>query len=136
MNKTINAQCATYRDTQWLRRAMLTLLATIFCVALTACGSTPIAKTKYSKVETQIADAKEIKASEHAGGELYAAQEKLKDARAAEEAGERDKAVRLIEEASLHAQLAESRTLSARAQKSLDGINAGLSTLQDEISRE
>lgn len=135
MNKTINDQCALYDSTQWLRRALLVLTASALCLTLTACGSTPIEKTKYSKVETQIADAKEIKASEHAGGELYAAQEKLKDARAAEESGDRAKALRLIDEANLHAQLAESRTLSARAQQSLDGINAGLSTLQDEISR-
>ncbi len=135
MNKTINEQCVPYDATQWLQRALLVLALGTLCLTLTACGNTPIEKTRYSKVETQIADAKEIKASEHAGGELYSAQEKLKDARAAEESGNRAQALRLIDEASLHAQLAESRTLSARAQKSLDGINAGLSTLQDEIAR-
>lgn len=135
MKRTINEQCAPYDSTQWLRRGPLVLMAGALCLALTACGTAPIEKTKYSKVETQIADAKEIKASEFAGGELYAAQEKLKDARAAEESGDRARALRLIEEASLHAQLAESRALSARAQESLDGINAGLSTLQDELSR-
>ncbi len=117
------------------QHAMLALLVIGLCLALTACGSTPIDKTKYSNVESSIADAKEIKADEYAGGELYDAQEKLKDAHAAEEAGDNDKALRLIKEAGLQAKLAETRTRSAQAQKSLDRINAGLSTLQDEISR-
>ncbi len=136
MINTTNEHCAARATAmQWPHRAMLTLLVAGLCLAVAACGTAPIDKTRYSRVDSRIADAKEIKASEYAGGELYAAQEKLKDARAAEEAGERDKALRLIDEADLHAQLAESRARSARAQQALDRINAGLSTLQEEISR-
>lgn len=136
MINTIEEQCAPYDNTApRTQRALLALLAVGLCLALSACGTTPIDKTKYSKVDSRIAEAKQIEAGDYAGGELYAAQEKLKDARAAEKAGDRDKALRLIDEADLHAQLAEARARSATAQKSLDRINAGLATLQDEIER-
>ncbi|SFQ01786.1 protein of unknown function [Nitrosomonas cryotolerans] len=100
---------------------------------LVACGSTPVSENFYSSVQVRIDDAKKIKADELAGAELYAAQKKFEDARRADKAGDREKALRLLKEAELHAQLAESRALSARSQKALDAINAGLNTLQEEL---
>ncbi len=100
---------------------------------LVACGSTPVSENLYSSVQVRIDDAKKIKADELAGAELYAARKKFEDARRADKAGDREKALRLLKEAELHAQLAESRALSARSQKALDAINAGLSILQEEL---
>ncbi|SFL30347.1 protein of unknown function [Nitrosomonas aestuarii] len=112
---------------------MLTVL--IAGMMLAACGSTPVHESRYASVQKQIKEAEAVKADEFAGGELYEAQKKFEDARKADKDGEREKALRLLKEAELHAQLAESQTMSARAQKVLDEVNMGLKTLQNELNR-
>ena len=112
---------------------MLTVLTVGLMLA--ACGSTPVHESRYASVQKQIKEAEAVKSDEFAGGELYEAQKKFKDARKADKDGEREKALRLLKEAELHAQLAESQTMSARAQKVLEEVNMGLKTLQNELNR-
>jgi len=109
----------------------------LICVSLLlmACGSTPVNESRYASVQKQITEAEMVNASEIAGSELYEAQKKFEDARKADENGNRKKALRLLKEAELHAQLAESKTMTAQAQKMLDEINTGLKTLQQEMNQ-
>lgn len=104
------------------------------CLIIASCGSTPVSESRYSSVEKQIKEAEKINAGEIAGDELYKAQKKLEDARKADKDGKRDKALRLLDEAELHAELAETQAMSARAQKMLDEINMGLRTLRNELN--
>ena len=107
----------------------------LICVLLTliACGSTPVSESRYASVHKQIKKAELVNAGEVAGSELYEAQKKFEDARKADKNGNRKQALRLLKEAELHAQLAESKTMTAQAQKMLDEINLGLKTLQHEL---
>jgi hypothetical protein len=112
----------------------ITLL--ILCLMLVACGTTPaVNESRYTSVQIQIDNAKKIEADDYAGKEIFAAQKNLEDARKADENGDREKALQLLKEAELHAQLAESRATSAHLQKRLDEVNAGLATLQKELKR-
>lgn len=109
----------------------------LVCVFLTliACGSTPVSESRYASVQKQIKEAEMANADEVAGSELYEAQKKFKDARKADKNGNRKQALYLLKEAELHAQLAETKTMSAQAQKMLDEINTGLKTLQYELNQ-
>lgn len=104
-------------------------------LALTACGSAPIDESQYKRVETQISEAEEVQARDHAGAELFSAQDKLKKARAAEQEGDRERAIALLQEAELHAELAEVRSMTKARQDALDEINRGLDALQRELAK-
>ncbi|MCB1947838.1 DUF4398 domain-containing protein [Nitrosomonas sp.] len=108
---------------------------TIVCFGFAGCGSTPVSESRYTSVQKQIKEAEDLHASKIAGGELYEAQKKFEDARKADNDGKRKKALRLLKESELHAQLAETKAMRTRAQKMLDEINKGLETLENEMSR-
>ncbi len=107
----------------------------IIVMFLAACGSTPVSDSKYTRVETMITEAKEVSADDLAGDEIYQAEKKLKAARNAETQGKKDKALRLLKESELHAELAEIRAMAKTQQKSLDEIRAGLATLEHELNQ-
>lgn len=110
-------------------------LISILCFALVGCGSTPVSESRYASVQKQINEAEAIHASKVAGEELYEAQKKFEDARKADSDGKRKKALRLLKESELQAQLAETKAMRERAQKMLDEISTGLDTLEHEIYR-
>lgn len=112
------------------------LAVLILSAMITACGSTPVSESRYASVQQQIKEAEKLKANEVAGGELYEAQKKLENARKADKDGKRKKALLLLDEAELHAQLAGMQAMNASAQKMLDEVNMGLRTLQDELRQQ
>ncbi len=124
-----HADCAST-----LRHLRNAALAFSLIGLLAACGSSPVDESQYSRVEIQIAEAKEVPNARRSGSEIYAAEQKLEQARSADKSGEKDRALRLLREAELHAQLAEARSLTAVQQKSLQEINAGLETLRTQIN--
>ena len=115
------------------RFALAGVLATI--VALGGCASSSVDDTRYTRVESNIREAKEVQASDLAGAEIYAAQKKLAAAKKAEKNGNIDKAVRILREAELHAELAQVRSMAASQEKALHEVNAGLATLERELKR-
>lgn len=110
-------------------------MALAAALTLSACGSAPIDESQFTRVSTQISEAEEMQADKHAGAEIFSAQKKLKDARAADKRGERKHAIALLKEAELHAELAEIRAMTQVQQSSLDEINEGLRVLRQELAK-
>ncbi|SEN20018.1 DUF4398 domain-containing protein [Nitrosomonas marina] len=104
------------------------------CLVLAACGSTPVSESRYASVQKQIKEAEDLHAGKVAGAELYEAQKKFEDARKADNDGKRKKALRLLKESELHAELAETKVFRSRAQEMLDEIYTGLRTLEKEMN--
>jgi len=90
-------------------------------------------QAEFVRVETQIREAEEMDAKTHAAAELFAARNKLEKAVTANEAGDSKEAMRLLQEAELHAELAEARSLTRVQALSLEQINDGLNTLRDQL---
>ncbi|SER69703.1 protein of unknown function [Nitrosomonas sp. Nm51] len=117
-----------------ISKFFLVLTVSTVSLVVAGCGSTPVNESRYASVQKQIKEAEELHASKVAGGELYEAQKKFEDARKADDDGKREKALRLLKESELHAELAETKTMRTRAQEMLDEINRGLETLENELN--
>jgi len=105
-------------------------------VLITACASTPdVPQEQYQTVRIAIDEALEIDANSYAGEEMLAAQRKLSEAETAEQSGNGDRAIQLLEEAHLHAEFAQISARQGQAQETLAEINAVLSTLESELAR-
>lgn len=104
-------------------------------LALTGCASAPVPTEQLAVSKTQIESATTAGGTEFAPLELKMAREKLEAANRAVAEKENEKAARLASEAQVDAKLAETKALSAKAQKAVAETQDHLRTMQQEVNR-
>lgn len=104
-------------------------------LALGGCASAPIPTEQLAVSKTQIDSATTAGGTEFAPLELKTARDKLEAANRAVEAEQYDKAARLASEAQVDAKLAETKALSAKAQKAVAETQDHLRTILQEVNR-
>jgi len=105
----------------------------ILLLCYSCAGTAPTAKM--AKLESAITTARQAEAITYAPLELKFAEDKYKKAQAAVEEKEYEEANRLIDEALLDAQLAETQSLTAKAEKQAQEMRASIETLRNEVKR-
>ena len=113
----------------------LTILIAGIIPFMVGCASKVAPVENITSAEMAIMVAQESNASVHAPLELKIAADKLKQAKAAMELEEFDKAQRLADEATVDAQLAEARSRSEKSKKVAQEIRDNIETLRHEIER-
>ena len=113
----------------------LTILIVIVIPFMAGCASKVAPVENITSAEMAIMVAQESNASVYAPLELKVATDKLKQAKAAIEREEFDKAQRFADEAMLDAQLAEAKSRSEKAQKTAQEMRDNIETLRHEIER-
>ena len=111
------------------RIVMIVLLAGLYGCA----GTAPIAKM--AKLDSAITTARQAEAITYAPLELKFAEEKYKKAEAAIAEKEYEEANRLIDEALLDANLAEAKSLTAKAEQQAQEMRDSIETLRSEVKR-
>lgn len=114
---------------------MLRRTSVLLLLALAGCAQTRPVGPYLDASRVAIEQAEQIGAEERAPGELNLARQKLWEAEAAVAAGASEQARWLAEAAALHAEMAETTTLSAQAQDVLDEVQASIRVLREEIDR-
>lgn len=98
-----------------------------------ACGSTKPPTDKIARTQAAINQAEQVGARNYAPLELREARKKLDEARSLIDQKQYEKAGRLADQAEVDAQLAESKTLSEKAQKAVRELKASIRILKEEI---
>jgi hypothetical protein len=104
-------------------------------LALAGCASAPIPTEQLAVSKTQIESATTAGGTEFAPLELKTAREKLDAANRAVAEKDYEKAARLASEAQVDAKLAETKALSAKAQKAVAETQDHLRTMLQEVNR-
>jgi hypothetical protein len=105
----------------------------IMLLGYACAGTAPTAKM--AKLESAITTARQAEAITYAPLELKFAEDKYKKTQAAVEEKEYEEANRLIDEALLDAHLAETRSLTAKAEKQAQEMRESIETLRSEVKR-
>lgn len=113
--------------------AAATFIATT--LALTGCASAPIPTEQLAVSKTAVDSATTAGGTEFAPLELKTARDKLEAANLAVSQKKYEQAAALAEEAQVDAKLAETKALSAKAQKAVAETQDNLRTLLQEINR-
>lgn len=131
-----------YADTPFIdsfcRVVVLTACAGLMVVALTAlsgCASAPIPTEQLAVSKAAVDSATTAGGTEFAPLEIKAAHDKLDAANRAVTDKDYDKAARLAAEAQVDAKLAETKALSAKAQKAVAETQDNLRSMLHEINR-
>jgi hypothetical protein len=103
---------------------------------IAACGSTNPPTQQLTETRMVIEQAEQVGAQEYAPLEFRNAGIKLEQARAASEAKEYEKAIRLAEQARVDAELAQVKALSAKSQKAAAELKESIRVLQQELERK
>jgi hypothetical protein len=104
-------------------------------LVLSGCSSAPVPTEQLAVSKTQIDSATTAGGTEFAPLELKMAHEKLDAANKAVADKENEKAARFASEAQVDAKLAETKALSAKAQKAVAETQEHLRTMQQEVNR-
>jgi hypothetical protein len=104
-------------------------------LSLAGCASAPVPTEQLAVSKTQIDSATTAGGTEFAPLELKTAREKLDAANRAVAAKHYDEAARLAAEAQVDAKLAETKALSAKAQKAVAETQDHLRTILQEVNR-
>ncbi len=117
------------------KNAASLIKATALCVAvasLTACGiDAPKAEIAYA--EATIQSARNVDANRYAGVELERAKGKLHSAKSAMKDGENEKALRLANEATATASLAQSKAEAGKAKTAESQMQQSLNMLKSQL---
>lgn len=89
-----------------------------------------------AEAQKATAQAEQVGGREYAPLELRNASKKLEEARAAIRKKDHKKATQLVEQALVDAELAEMKSLSAKAQAAVTELQESIRTLRDEINRK
>ena len=108
------------------------LAAVVMGLAVVGCAGAP-PREDLARAETSVESARRAGATADSPVELRRAQEKLDAARAAIKDKEYEKAERLAKEASVDADLAQQKAITARSQKSLAEVRQSINLLRQEI---
>ena len=103
---------------------------------IAACGSTNPPTQQLTETRMVIQQAEQVGAEEYAPLELRNAGIKLEQARAASEAEEYEKAIRLAEQARVDAELAQVKARSAKAQEAAAELRESIRVLKEELERK
>jgi chromosome segregation ATPase len=104
-------------------------------IVMGACASSNIPAPNTSETESKISQAEQAGAQEYAPLELRNARKKIEQAKQFNEQEEYEKATRLVEEASVDAELATVKARSAKAQEAVEQLRQTIETLRKEIER-
>jgi hypothetical protein len=108
-------------------------------VWLTGCASSQppeaAVTAEMATAQSAVEQAEQSDAADHAALELRNARQKLEQAQAAMDSGDRTLALRLAEQAAVDAELAEAKSRSSRAQQAVDEVQASIRALREEIER-
>ncbi|BCR04009.1 chromosome segregation ATPase [Desulfuromonas versatilis] len=113
----------------------LSALLTIGGLALAGCAGTPPPNEQIRVTKAAIVGAESAGAHQFAPLEFRSAEEKIKQAEAAMQKEDYDKARRLAEQAEVDARLAEARSRRVKTEKAAQELNQSIETLQREIER-
>lgn len=109
------------------------LAALLLCLA--GCAQTRLPASTLDAPRAAIERAEDAGAADWAPDDLDLAQKKLRQANAAAAEGASQRARYLAEAALLHAELAETTTLTAQAREVLQEVQASIHVLREEIER-
>lgn len=112
-----------------------TVAAVSIFIALAGCASAPIPSEQFAISQSAIDSATAAGASEFAPLEIKSARDKLAAAQKAVEKKEYEAAAALAEESSVDAKLAQVKSETEKAQKSVSELDDHLRTLLDEVKR-
>ena len=113
-------------------RLPIALSALIVLIA-SGCAGIPRPDGALAKSDAAVKQAIEVGARTHAPLLLREAENKLNQARVETENKEYKKALQLIEQVQVDAELAQVTTLAAKAQKSVDELNLSIRVLRKEM---
>lgn len=105
-------------------------------IITSACGSTKPPTDEIARTQAAINQAEQVGARNYAPLELREARKKLDEARRLIEQKQYEKARRMADQAEVDAQLAESKTLSGKAQKAVHELKESIRILKDEIVKK
>lgn len=101
-------------------------------VTLAACGIEP-PKTEIAYAEATIQSARNVDANRYAGVELERAKNKLDEAKMAMKEGDNEKALRLANESTAVANLAQAKTEAGKAQEAEKQMQDSLRLLKSQL---
>ncbi len=110
------------------------MMATLL-LACGACAGTKPPSDEIARSQAAINQAEQVGARNYAPLEIREARKKLEEARNLIEQKEYEKARRLAGEAEVDAELAETKTLSEKAQKAVRELRESIKILREEIER-
>ncbi len=113
----------------------LTGIALLSSVLAAGCASIPAPDSQMTRTKSAISQADQAGARNYAPLDFRAASKKYDAAVAAMKAEDYDTARRLAEEAEVDANLAQTRSESAKAVASVEQIRESIKTLREEIDR-
>ncbi len=117
-------------------QTLIPLLTATGLALLTGCASTePMTGERFARAETGIELAQESGAANYAGESLARAREMLRQAEAAAEDGDEERAARLAERAALDAELAAAETDHRKTEDALSEVNESIADLRAELAR-
>jgi septal ring factor EnvC (AmiA/AmiB activator) len=102
---------------------------------IVACASGPMPADKLAVAKTAVERAEQAQAAQFAQVELTSARNKLAAAQAAADKHDADVAARMADQAEVDAQLAESMARAKQQEQLVEQMEAGLSDLRNEASR-
>ena len=107
----------------------------VIAFGFVACASTPMPVEKLAVAKTSIERAEQAQAAQFAQVELNSARNKYAAAQAAADKKDAQVAARLADQADVDAQLAESTARAKQQEQLVEQMEAGLSDLRNEASR-
>lgn len=112
------------------RTVLVMLLAT-----LAGCAQTKPPPVQLEGTRARLDQVEAMTPPPRARDELRLARDKLRQAEAAAAAGSAERASRFVEQAAVHADIAETMTLTLQAREVLKEVRASVRMLRDEIER-
>jgi hypothetical protein len=122
----------THTSHPWALRAAAVAVISV----LGACASPPAPTNQMAVSNAALAHAAAAGSTEYAPREMGMAREKMGRANVALAAKDNDAALSLAQQAQLDAQLAESKTETAKARKSAEALDEASRVLREEMSRK
>ena len=122
----------THTSHPWALRAAAVAVISL----LGACASPPAPTNQMAVSNAALAHAAAAGSAEYAPREMGMAREKMGRANVALAAKDNDAALSLAQQAQLDAQLAESKTETAKARKSAEALDEASRVLREEMSRK
>lgn len=116
-------------------RIQAIVLVSAFAVTMVACGSTNPPTQQLTETQMLIQQADQEGAANYAPLEIREAKRKLEQARSAVDQEDFDRALRLLEQANVDAELAHKKSLSSKSQETVFELRENIRTLQEEIER-
>jgi hypothetical protein len=108
----------------------------VSAVLLAACASTPPPTEQLAVTNAAVARAAGAGGPEYAPAEMGLAREKLNRANVAIAAKDNDRALALLQQSQLDAQLAEAKAEATKAQKAADALAQSSQALREEMARK